>query len=159
MSFNQFSQTLEEMLIIEQFRNSYAGFPKGKLIKSESPDFIVKKTVKTSVGIELTKLHGPKVHKFKTHYPSVINGYQPPELNRENIEFTIQAKNEKLYIYQQKKLYQLWLLITADMDKNLVSFNLSNKLEIWNFFSGFEKVFLFELKSRKVFELKVSPNF
>jgi hypothetical protein len=156
MSFNQFSQTLEEMTIMQQFRNSYAEFPKGKLIKSESPDFIVKKTPKIAIGIELTKLHGPTIHKLKTHYPSKIKVYQAPELNRENIEFTIYAKNEKLQIYQQKRLNSIWLLITADLAESPVSYNYSNKLENWSFISGFEKVFLFELKERKVFELKLS---
>jgi len=156
MSFNQFSQTLEEMLIMEQFKSCYADFPKGKLVKSESPDFIVKKTIKTSIGIELTKLHGPTVHKLKTHFPLKIKGYQAPELNLENIAFTINAKNEKLKIYQQKKLNQIWLLITADLAESQVSFNLSNKLGNWNFTSGFEKIFLFELEGRKVFELNVS---
>jgi len=156
MSFNQFSQSLEEMLIMEQFRNRYHKFPKGKLVKSESPDFIMKETAKTSIGIELTKLHGPTVFKFKTHYPRQIIGYQSPEFNRENIEYTINAKNEKLYLYQRKMLNQIWLLITADLDESPVSYNLSNKLENWNFYSGFQKVLLFELKTRKVFELNVS---
>ncbi len=156
MSFNQFSQTLEEMLIMQQFRNSYAEFPKGKLIKSESPDFILKKTPKAAIGIELTKLHGPTVYKLKTHYPRKINGYQAPELNRENIEFTINAKNEKLQIYQQKRLNCIWLLITADLAESPVSYNFSNKLENWTFISGFEKVFLFESKARKVFELNLT---
>ena len=155
MSFNQFSQTLEELLIMEQFRNEYTEFPKGKLQKSESPDFILKLNPKTAIGIELTKLHGLTVRKEKTHYPRRINGYQPPELNRENIEFTITAKNEKIAIYQQKKLKQIWLLITADLDESPVSFNLSNKLENWIFYSEFQKIFLFELKNRKVFELNI----
>jgi hypothetical protein len=157
MSFNQFSQTLEELHIMEQFKNCYADFPNGKLVKSESPDFIVKKTIKTSIGIELTKLHGPTVHKFKTHYPHKITGYQAPELNRENLEFTINAKNEKLNIYRHQKLSQIWLLITADLAESPVSYNLSNKLGNWTFTSSFEKVFLFELEGRKVFELNVSP--
>jgi hypothetical protein len=155
MSFNQFSQALEETHIMEQFRNRYDEFPKGKLIKSESPDFLIRNTSKISIGIELTKLHGPRVLKLKTHYPRQISGYEPPELNRENIEFTILAKNEKLPLYQKKKLSQIWLLITADLDESPVSFNLSNKLECWNFSSEFHKVFLFELKTRKVFELNV----
>lgn len=156
MSFNQFTQSLEEMLIMEQFRNEYEEFPKGKLLKSESPDFIVQKTAKNSIGIELTKLHGPTVFKFKTHYPRQIKGYQPPGLTLENIEYTIRAKNEKLSMYQQKKLNQIWLLITADLDKSPVSFNLANKLESWHFRSGFQRVILFELKNRKVYELNVS---
>jgi hypothetical protein len=155
MSFNQFSQSLEETHIMEQFRNSYAEFPKGKLFKSESPDFIIRNTAKISIGIELTKLHGPTVFKLKTHYPRQISGYQPPDLNRENIEYTIFSKNEKLPIYQKRKLSEIWLLITADLDESPVSFNLSNKLENWNFSSEFHKVFLFELKMRKVFELNI----
>jgi len=155
MSFNQFSQTLEELLIMEQFRNEHKEFPKGKLQKSESPDFVLKLNPKTTIGIELTKLHGSTVRKEKTHYPRQINGYQPPELNRENIEYTINAKNEKTTIYQQKKLNQIWLLITADLDESPVSFNLSNKLENWIFYSKFQKIFLFELKNRKVFELNI----
>ena len=156
MSFNQFSQTLEELHIMQQFRNSFAEFPAGKLVKSESPDFILMKTIKTSIGIELTKLHGPNETKFKTHYPHKIIGYQPPEINRENIEFTINAKNVKLPIYRHQKLKQIWLLITADLAESPVSYHLSNKLQNWKFNSGFEKVFLFELAGRKVFELNVS---
>jgi hypothetical protein len=147
---------MEELLIMEQFRNKYVEFPKGKLQKSESPDFILKISPKNSVGIELTKLHGPTVSKFKTHYPSRINGYQAPEFNRENLEYTINAKNEKLSFYQEKKLNQLWLLITADLKESPVTYNLENKLQNWTFASGFQKIFLLELKNAKVFELNVA---
>jgi hypothetical protein len=156
MSFNQYSQMMEEMLIMEHFRNEYEEFPKGKLQKSESPDFILWVSTKNAIGIELTKLHGPTVNKYKTHYPRKINGYSAPEFNRENLEYTIDAKNEKLAYYQEKKLNQLWLLITADLDESPVNYNLGNKLQNWNFRSGFQKVFLFDLKTRKVFELNVS---
>jgi len=60
-----------------------------------------------------------------------------------------------LNIYRQKKLKQLWLLITADLDQSPVSYNLANKLGTWNFFSGFQKIFLFELKNQNIFELNV----
>jgi hypothetical protein len=155
MSFNQYSQTLEELSIMEQFRDEYTDFPKGKLLKSESPDFILKINTKAAIGIELTKLHGTAVRKEKTHFPRQIKGYYPPEFNRENIEFTIRAKNEKLPIYQQKRLNQLWLLITADLEESPVSFNLHNKLDNWIFASEFQKIFLFELKNRKVFDLNI----
>jgi hypothetical protein len=153
MSFNQLSQTLEEMVIIDHFRNSFLQFPKGKLFKSESPDFILSINPKNSIGIELTKLHGPTIHKIKTHYPRKVSGYQAPEFNFENIEFTIQAKNEKLQLYRQKKLRQLWLLITADLDESPVNFNLSNKLGNWSFSSGFNRIFILELKELKTYEL------
>ncbi len=147
---------MEELQIMEQFRNEYREFPKGKLDKSESPDFILKITAKNTIGIELTKLHGPTVTKFKTHFPRKISGYNPPEFNRENIEFTINAKNEKLSYYQEKKLNQLWLLITADLDESPVNFNLGNKLQNWTFNSGFHKVFLLELKNQRIFELNIN---
>lgn len=156
MSFNQFSQMLEELQIIQQFKTGYSDFPKGKLEKSESPDFILWLTAKNAIGIELTKLHGPAVSKYKTHYPRKISGYVAPEFNRENLEFTIGAKNEKLGYYQAKRLSQLWLLITADLDESPVNFNLGNKLQNWTFFSGFQKVFLLELKNQKVFELNLN---
>lgn len=156
MSFNQYSQMMEELQIMEQFRNEYREFPKGKLDKSESPDFILKVTVKKAIGIELTKLHGPTVAKFKTHFPRKITGYNPPEFNRENLEFTINAKNEKLSYYQEKKLNQLWLLITADLAESPVNFNLGNKLQNWTFNSGFHKIFLLELKNRSIFELNIT---
>ncbi|HEX7585268.1 MAG TPA: hypothetical protein VF373_11305 [Prolixibacteraceae bacterium] len=155
-SLNQSTQIIEEEYIIELFRNEYFDFPKGMLHKTESPDFILKDSSKTAIGIELTKLHGPASSKENTHFTSKIRGYQTPEFTKENIEFTINAKDEKLPIYQQKMLNQIWLLIIADIVESPVSFNWTNKLEKWNFFSGFHKVFLFELKTRKVFELNVS---
>ena len=147
---------MEELLIMEQFRNEYKEFPKGKLEKSESPDFILKVSTKSAIGIELTKLHGPTVIKYKTHYPRKINGYIAPEFNLENLQFTIAAKDEKLAYYQEKKLNQLWLLITADLDESPVNYNLGNKLQNWSFSSGFQRIFLLELKNQKVFELNVS---
>jgi len=156
MSVNQNIQIIEEEYIIELFRNEYPDFPKGKLMKTESPDFILKESPQTAIGIELTKLHGPATMKENTHFTNKISGYRFPEFTRENIEFTINAKDEKLHIYQQKMLNQIWLLITADLNESPVSYNLINKLENWNFFSGFHKIFLFELKSRKVFELNIS---
>ena len=147
---------MEELLIMEQFRNEYKEFPKGKLEKSESPDFIVKVTAKNAIGIELTKLHGPTVNKYKTHYPRKINGYNAPEFNPENLQYTIDAKDEKLAYYKEKKLNQLWLLITADLDESPVNYNLGNKLQNWRFSSGFQRIFLLELKNQKVFELNVS---
>ena len=149
---------MEEMLIMEYFRNEYEEFPKGKLQKSESPDFILRVSTKNAIGIELTKLHGPTVNKYKTHYPCKIAGYNAPEFNRENLEYTIDAKNEKLSFYQKKRLNQLWLLITADLDQSPVNYNLGNKLENWSFLSGFQKVFLFELKTSQVFELNIRIN-
>lgn len=159
MSFNQYSQTLEELSIMEQFRNNYPEFPKGKLEKSESPDFILKTKAKYAIGIELTKLHGPTINKYKTHFPRKISGYTPPDFNPENLAFTIDAKNQKLPYYREKRLNQLWLLVTADLDESPVNYNLGNKLMTWKFPTEFHRVFLLELAESKVFELNLAANF
>lgn len=46
-----------EWLLMEYFRRSFAEFPKGKLLLSESPDFVLQTNHKSSIGIELTRLH------------------------------------------------------------------------------------------------------
>jgi len=51
-----------EILLIQYFRECYSDFPRGKVVPSESPDFIVTLKSKNSLGIELTRLnpHNPK---------------------------------------------------------------------------------------------------
>ena len=44
-----------EVLLIHYFRECYPDFPKGKIIHSESPDFIVSVEKRNKTGIELTK--------------------------------------------------------------------------------------------------------
>jgi len=53
---------------------------------------------------------------------------------------------------------KLWLLITADLDKSPVNYNLGNKLGAWQFSSEFQRIFLLELKEMKVFELNLFSN-
>jgi len=239
----------EEKLILKYFSSEYADFPKGKLVKTESPDFILKLNPKRSIGIELTRLYQPKsnnqefkpkqveslekkivgkaqktyesnnkyklyltvffsstfkisksqttpfeneitqlVHK-KTHdndfgsffrlniekselpkhidliqiiyHPEVKisfwnsgGGYLIPELSKEYLENTINSKEEKLRLYQKRKIDKFWLIITINFFNRSTSFNINNKIDNWTFDSKFHKVFLFELFNRKIFELK-----
>jgi hypothetical protein len=46
-----------ELLLMHYFRERSPDFPKGKLMLSESPDFILKLKTKNRVGIELTRLN------------------------------------------------------------------------------------------------------
>ncbi|HYQ59284.1 MAG TPA: hypothetical protein VEP89_18200 [Draconibacterium sp.] len=46
-----------EVLLVNYFRDCYTDFPKGKIIPSESPDFVVKIKNKHQLGIELTRLN------------------------------------------------------------------------------------------------------
>jgi hypothetical protein len=152
-SLNHFNQKEEEKLILELFRQEYDLFPKGKISNTESPDFMLRNSQKIATGIELTKLHGPGLNKQNSHFSRGDSSYIPPEPSYENIEYTIRAKEEKLYLYRRKKPDQIWLIITTDLTDSPVSYNIGNKLSNWKFQSEFNKVFLFELTGRKVFEL------
>jgi len=46
-----------EIMLIDYFRRCYPEFPKGRVIPSESPDFLVKMKSKNQLGIELTRLN------------------------------------------------------------------------------------------------------
>ncbi len=46
-----------ELLLMHYFRDRNPDFPKGKLMLSESPDFILKLKTKNRIGIELTRLN------------------------------------------------------------------------------------------------------
>jgi hypothetical protein len=46
-----------EVLLMEYFRQTYPEFPKGRLVPSESPDFILGLKARISVGIEITRLY------------------------------------------------------------------------------------------------------
>ena len=46
-----------EILLLDYFRESYEDFPKGNIVPSESPDFIVSLKNHHLLGIELTRLN------------------------------------------------------------------------------------------------------
>ncbi|RKD91714.1 hypothetical protein [Mangrovibacterium diazotrophicum] len=136
----------QEKEILQRFTILFDEFPKGKLQAGESPDFQVRLNTRKSIGIELTGLKG---QDFIHQTGRLLN----PSQLIENIMETIAAKEEKLYLYQRKKLHRIWLLIHAETIKTEVNFNLQNKLENLNFDSGFDRVFLFDLGSEQVYEL------
>ena len=128
-----------ESIIINLFREHFPDFPKGSLKPSESPDFILGITPRNKIGIELTSIHP----------------YSPDTelLSYENITACLEAKNEKLRLYKKKKLNEYWLIISV---KDLDSWNkihIHNKLIIWVFKTGFNRVFLFNEINGKVLEL------
>lgn len=48
-----------EQVILSCFRNDFHSFPKGKLIKSETPDFILKCSPQKQIGIEISRIFKP----------------------------------------------------------------------------------------------------
>lgn len=56
MYMQEFRKQLE-VLLVNYFRESYTDFPKGKIMASESPDFVIRLKNKHLLGIELTRLN------------------------------------------------------------------------------------------------------
>ena len=128
-----------ESEIINLFRENFPGFPKGSLKPSESPDFILGITPRQKIGIELTGLH-PYFSDTEL-------------LSYENITACLEAKNEKLRLYQKKKLNEYWLIISVNDLHSRNRIHIHNKLIIWVFKTGFNRVFLFNTIDGKVLEL------
>jgi len=128
-----------ESVIINLFRENFPNFPKGSLNPSESPDFILAISPKQKIGIELTSLHL----------------FIPDRelLSFENIAACLEAKNEKLRLYKKKKLNEYWLIISVNDLHSRNRINIHNKLIIWVFETGFNRVFLFNEINGKVLEL------
>lgn len=129
------NQQEEEILILDYFRKYFDNFPKGKLIKSESPDFILQINPKNTIGIELTRLNDTA-----------------PTL-KEKIEHTLSNKSQKLKLYRSKNFNELWLIIHTDSIDESITYNIQNKLINWEFAAKFKKVFLFDLFSKKIYKL------
>ena len=237
-----------EILLMNYFRESYADFPNGKLIPSESPDFIVKMKNKHELGIELTRLNPANKNlpdkdqleqiqireeiiglsqnmfeqnselklfvkflfstskpvlkekqlitaalsvneirkavqnkKAKSFFKESISGSSLPDgvdeiliVNHaemqssvwerannlgvsnnvvDDIRQAILKKDEKLKLYQKKRLNYYWLLIFTDRLRGIKNFNLANKIINHHFKSQFQQVFLFDLIKSDIYRL------
>ncbi len=71
----------------------------------------------------------------------------------EDIRQSVHKKNEKLRLYKKQRLNYYWLLITTDRLRGLKNFNLPQKLMNYEFYSGFQKVFLFDLVKTEIYRL------
>ena len=133
----------DEKLQMDRFRKLFSGFPQGKLIKSESPDFILKTGPKKSIGIEITSVvqENEIPSGLIPDNQSLTKSFSP-DLFRKSVEEIIQVKEVKRKIYQRKRLDQIWLVISVSTKVRETSYNLDNYIERWNFDSRFNKVFL-----------------
>ncbi|MCL1821361.1 MAG: hypothetical protein FWG22_00905 [Prolixibacteraceae bacterium] len=232
-----------EILLMNYFRQSFSEFPAGKVIPSESPDFIIRCSLRKMTGLELTRLHSPNMLKPSFAVPenspemrfircvqnlveekeprplfvkfffdappdekrmlaqaaktalairqeaacrcdsvfsTLIGKKQLPKMLNSvriirnealtipiwekaigcetgniipDIEESLKKKEEKLRIYLRRNLSQYWLLITADRLGDTQHLNIGELLANHPFTFGFDKVFLFELRSARVFSI------
>jgi hypothetical protein len=129
----------EEFRILRLFRKCYADFPKGVLSSAESPDFILSPGRRKKIGLELTRLQR-------------VSSGDP--FSFENINKCLQSKEDKLPLYRQKRLQEYWLILVDSDPDGLPAYNLYNKLSVWKFESGFDRIFLFNPLGCKVYPLE-----
>jgi len=138
-------KAVNERKVLDQFISAYPEFPKGRIFKTESPDFILSVNPRYQIGIELTYLHDPSGNNHSVFTSTTVT--------KEILDAVIHKKEEKIPLYEKKQPNEIWLIITITDTEQLPGFNLFNKLESWTFENGFRRVFLFNLVHKKIYQL------
>lgn len=138
------ARLLEEWAALDLIRVQYSGFPASRIIPSESPDFILQSGRHYRIGIEITRL---------TREPNStsLSSARTKRFTLQDISYAIKRKEEKRNLYLKKRLNELWLVLAIGLDASFnakLPANMDNTGEIP--LSGFNKVFLVDMKNRKV---------
>lgn len=130
---------------MHRFREVYADFPKGKLTKSESPDFILSPARKQFIGIELTRV--------MPDYNEKEDEFWTPESFYGKIKAAIEAKENKLKRYKKNNFKSYWLILSSDQQNGIEALNMPNLINKLRIRSDYNKIFLFLQNKNKVFEI------
>ncbi len=139
-------KTEQEWVIMRYFTENCPGFPKGKLVKGESPDFQLWISAKRFIGIELTQ-----VHQFNTDNP--VQSFLGQESAVKQVSESIRAKEEKIRLYRSDHPFQLWLIIFADYSEPYAMEKVTSEYQENRIETSFDKVYLFDLDTHKAFQL------
>ena len=127
-----------ERRILDQFRRLYTEFPGGRIIASESPDFILRTSTKYSIGIELVSL-------------PVLNQAGSSSFNK--IKNCILAKEEKLPLYRKKKLDRYWLLIYTVIPGQITSWD-SKRIPYLEVSRSYHRIFILQVAENEIITIK-----
>jgi hypothetical protein len=147
MTSNQLHKKNEERNSLDLLIKLFPGFPAGKIVHAESPDFIVHSGPKRKIGVELTRYTQPGYN------PTDETNHFIPELTQGSLLDVIHSKEQKIPIYQKKKLARIWLVILVEGFSNSSSFNIRNQLESWKVDTLFDSVLLLDLTGERVYVL------
>ena len=118
-----------EILIMQYFRESYADFPKGIVVPSESPDFLLKLKSKNVLGIELTRLNPGNAVVPDETYLQEINLQEI--LIQSTLELFRQSSELKLFVKflfsDSKKIDSEKKLVVAVHTVNIIRKTVQNK--------------------------------
>jgi hypothetical protein len=135
-------KSIQELIILDRFKKHYPGFPKGRIIKSESPDFMLMSCNKPAIGIELTSLRSSTYALGNNNNDDFIS----------DMIHSISKKQEKLNSYRQKNADAYWLIIFADSIE-FNGFSLNGQLDSSISTKGFDRMFLFDLFEARIWEI------
>jgi len=135
-------KSIQERIILDRFKKHFPDFPKGRIIKSESPDFMLMKGSRNTIGIELTALPSTNYKLSMDDNDGFLS----------DLVHSISKKEQKLEIYLKKEAEAYWLIIFADsIELNGFSFN--GHFDRWISNNGFDRVFLFDLFEGRIWEM------
>lgn len=135
---------VRERFLLDAFASSYAGFPKCRIISTESPDFILQPNRKSRIGLEITEYfkNVDQIASQKTIFPS------------EELLELITAKEEKLKAYKKQLLDQIWLVVVIDQSLLNIQIRLNEAYLTSQCPNGFNAVFLMIMPVQKIIRLR-----
>lgn len=139
-----------ERAYFDQFRQLYNDIPHGKIIQSESPDFIIRSR-HSSLGVEITRIYQEKIIE-------VYLGTLPSKISKgvflSALLPILEKKESKRLRYQTKRMNANWLLIVFVREPANMAYDFLKKFDNTSVESGFEKVFLLDVIANQLIELK-----
>lgn len=128
----------EERALLKYFSQAFPDFPKGKIIETESPDFVITSNPKRKLGIELTRLSQPKLSNQE---------FTIAQIN--SLKKTISSKAQKLF--DSRNDYPLYLSIFFNdnikvkiNDITEIAENIA--LDVQNHITGSDRKSIFQIK-------------
>ncbi|MCC7318587.1 MAG: hypothetical protein IT219_08635 [Bacteroidales bacterium] len=140
------NEKIEERLYLDLFRKLESDFPRGKIIPSESPDFLIK-TKHRTVGIEMTRMM--PLYMREESFETANEAPKRWLVGTETLQMILDKKEEKLNLYQSKKLNAYWLIIVVP-PLSLAQFELPPQLLHFKFHTRFNRVFLLLADQKKL---------
>jgi hypothetical protein len=138
MNHYEIRKKSEERVTFDLLRSAYPELPDGRIIVSESPDFIIQSGPRSKTGIELTRYSRPG---------------DLSTLSRDHLTKIIRAKEQKLSLYRKKLLNRIFLVILMDSFWHRAQFNIRNQLDRWRIESEFDCILLFDTRKNRVYDL------
>ena len=141
------NEKIEERFYLDLFRKLESDFPRGKIIASESPDFLIK-TKHRTVGIEMTRMM--PLYMREESFETANEAPKRWLVGTETLQMILDKKEEKLNLYQSKKLNAYWLIIVVPPLSSAHSCELPPQLLHFKFHTRFNRVFLLLVDQKKL---------